>query len=216
MRRKTTFISFSALADYSLFNKFFCTRWLTILLFNFLSFNLPFSPLWAGSSVTSCPNIMVTYSPAEPVVGVPVTFVICAPNSCSEYGLYPYANTSGYGPLVAGTNMSGRWEVTITFNTEGEYHIGLDQNFLPCNFAQIPVGGGQWTMGPDGGLQVPSGLLNGSPNIFCVPLRINGAPVPGGVEIPTLSDWSILILGLLLAISGVVAFKGYAWLKGIN
>lgn len=160
-----------------------------------------------GASVNAgCSPERVTYSPANPVVGQQVTFVICGA-SCYEYGLYPSQDQSQGNLLdaIGGTGINIYFDtVYYTFTAPGTYHIGLDRQNICPNIAEDPVtGANSWTLGPEGGPFVGAMLLGGTTGTYCVPLRIDA----GNAEIPTIGQWGLMVLGLLLVITGTVAFR---------
>lgn len=173
-----------------------------------LSFNVSTPLSFAG--VPTCMPERVTYSPANPMIGQVVTFVICG-SDCYDYGIYPSQDQSPVNLLSAinGTGMNANYDtVYYTFTAPGTYHIGLDRqdNGSCTNVAALPVtGANSWFMGPLGGTSVGAVQI-GTTGIFCVPLTIAAAPGPGIAEIPTIGQWGLMVLGLLLVITGVVAF----------
>ena len=139
--------------------------------------------------------LIVRYSPANPVAGQPVTFTIQNDLVCQVESIVP----------DAGNDLMNLLELpnSFVYDTPGVYHVALDIEFdEACEGVRGSIGSkralAQFQMGPVGGDLSLSVILN---NINCVPLTI-AAPAP----IPTMSQWSIIILFLVTTIGGVVFY----------
>lgn len=176
-----------------------------LVITTFLILWLPPFGLQAGQPM--CSNEVVTYSPANPVVGQKVTFVICG-SICYDYSLDPDAvnDPPNLIPATPGQLPNEMFDtVCYTFTAPGTYHVGLDRVFNErCgNVAALQVS--NWFMGPEGGTPVQAVMIPGT-SIFCVPITIAAAPGPGS-NIPTLGQWGLLIISLLFVISGIIAMR---------
>ena len=138
-------------------------------------------------------TFVLRYSPANPVAGQPVSFTLENPDQCQIASVIPDA-VNNIGNLVF---LDGSY----TYAQAGIYHVALDVTVNPQCLIREKAGNKRqlvtdFQFGPVGGTTVPAVMQNG---IFCSPLVVGGAPA-----IPTLSQWMIIILALVIVTGGVV------------
>ena len=144
----------------------------------------------------------VAHSPANPVAGQTVTFLVPVADvsSCETVSIAPDLENNP-GVLLGLTLAAGYYTTTYVYPSPGTYQVGYDVNLEGCltnrNQPKNSRALEQFVFGPfDRGPFVAS-TDNG--NFISAPLVI-GAPI----FIPTMGQWSIIILGLLSTIFGVV------------
>ncbi|MCB0649018.1 MAG: hypothetical protein KDC49_20250 [Saprospiraceae bacterium] len=146
----------------------------------------------------------VEYSPANPTAGQQVTFTLVTEYPCEIERLAPDVNTM--------TLLS--FPAQYTYATAGTYHVALDIEFDFSSQECIPAIRNtannkrelvpNFQLGPVGGPYTPAVMLNG---IWCAPITI-AAPQP----IPTMSQWVLINLFILISIIGVVFYMN----AGVN
>ena len=141
----------------------------------------------------------IAYTPSNPVAGQAVTFRLIGTLTCNVESLVPDAanNVENLIPYP-GTDPN---TVMYTYPTPGEYHVGLDLDFSNCLRVKSNKTNRDLTpnfqIGPDGGPYYQAIPLDG---IFCFPITIAAAPAP----IPTMGQWSLIVLALTSSIIGAV------------
>ena len=168
-----------------------------LILFFFILFGLSTLKLYAG-----VPYI-IEYSPSNPVAGQPVTFTLITNDGCADESLVPDVVGNIAGLIVFPGGMPN--SVMYTYPTEGMYHVGLDLEFFGCLRDKIKETNRDLTtlfqMGPVDGPKIDAVIqVQGQDQIYCSPITIAAAPAP----IPTMGQWSIIILSILTSIVGVV------------
>ena len=153
----------------------------------------------------------IEYSPSNPVAGQPVTFTLTGNNGCGTRSLVPDA-ANNIGDLV---EFPGTMPNTVmhTYPSAGIYHVALDLNFDECLRNRIIKTNRDLTesfqMGPVGGPYAQAILqVQGQTTIFCSPITI-----AAGAPIPTMGQWSIIILFILTSILGVVFIFNTSMIK---
>lgn len=136
---------------------------------------------------------VLRYSPANPVAGQLVSFTLENDDLCQIESVIPDA-VNNIGNLVL---LDGSY----TYAQPGIYHVAFDITVNPQCAIREKAGNkrqliSNFQFGPVGGTTVPAVMQNG---IFCSPLVVGAAPA-----IPTLSQWMIIILALVIVTGGVV------------
>lgn len=141
----------------------------------------------------------IEYSPANPVAGQPVSFTFTPEINCQFEGVVPDAENN-ISNILLFPNM-------YTYPSAGTYYVALDIVDNPaCIAARQPNQGngsnrelqGNFEMGPVGG-PYSMAVIDVVDGVFTSPIVIR-APAP----IPTMSQWGIITLLLLVSIIGVV------------
>ena len=165
----------------------------SIKLLVFLGLFLSSGQIFGGS------GYIIEYSPSNPVAGQPVTFTLNNYSGCSVESLVPDA-TDNVGFLIT-FPASDPNTVMYTYPSAGLYHVALDLNSDICLRDQIKKTNRDLTenfqMGPVGG-PYTAAVMQGE--IFCSPITVAAAPAP----IPTMGQWSLIILALTSSIIGAV------------
>ena len=166
----------------------------SIKLLVFLGLFLSSGQIFGGNFYT------IEYSPSNPVAGQQVTFTLTNYQICEIESLIPDA-ANNIGNLITFSD-SDPSIVMYTYPSPGAYHVALDLEFNDeCDGLRETNNKRSLTsdfqMGPVGGPYTQAVMLG---EIFCSPLTIAAAPAP----IPTMGQWSIIILSILTSIVGVV------------
>ena len=142
----------------------------------------------------------IEYSPSNPTVGQAVTFSLTIGNqNCIIESVIPDAANDLDSLLL--------FPAAYFYDAPGIYHVAFDRVFDNESDGCVPTLRDEkgksraieefFEFGPVGGpfvTSVPQG------EIFCSPLIIAAAPAP----IPTMGQWSLIVLALASAIIGVV------------
>ena len=165
----------------------------SIKLLVFLGLFLSSGQIFGGLVLT------IEYAPTNPTAGQPVTFTLIGNEGCGQESLVPDAQNNVGNLLPFPGDMPN--SVMYTYPTGGIYHVGLDLNYDECLRDEIKKTdrelASNFQMGPVGGPYTQA-VMQGE--IFCSPITVAAAPAP----IPTMGQWSIIILSILTSIVGVV------------
>lgn len=128
---------------------------------------------------------VVSYSPDNPEVGDLVTFTITNTSTLCSYQVDPDADDA----TVLFSALPG---ASHTYTAPGTYTVSLDEQCVTA--LKAPVGAGFWQ------LQNSSGVISANKTITIA--------APGtGAPVPTMGEWGIIGLVIILLICSTVAFK---------
>jgi hypothetical protein len=110
-------------------------------------------------------------------------------------------------PSVVHADANGEWsaEITVEGTPDPNFHIVTYWNIDLCGYTPTPLGGGKWK------IQVVGHLEEGKPWGYII-FRVDpeGDYVEGTINvrspsnIPTVSEWGLIVMGLLLLTAGAV------------